>query len=246
MAQDPLATVAAWLTPASADVTDPVIALIAERERLDHLYTRNQDTIDQLEATLPEVVTCGKVPVRLPYGAFWFRTEKDLESSINCHLKLVAAFTVDGRRPAFTPDPSDSPEMRDTLKSFAAICDAVASGENTWPERAREEFRARKARIAELREDAGLAALYRKGHELGSQIDEVDDQIWRSQATSFAGLVGQLELWRSNYGEFDDEQGDKNKLDTIIVGVKALVPEPAQTKRKEVADHIFALIAEEK
>jgi hypothetical protein len=147
-----------------------------------------------------------------------------LEKSIDRRVKLVEAFTVDGEPPYFTPNPADSPEMQDSLKRIAAMYNAVASSENAWPERAREEFRARSARIAELREEAGLDALNRKADELGYQIDKVDDQIWRSQATSFAGLLGQLELFRSDYGELDDPEGGKNKLDLIIAGVKALAP----------------------
>jgi hypothetical protein len=220
--QDPVSAVASWLAPATpGQGADPVVALLAERERLDHLCSRSQDAIHQLEATLPEVITCGKVPVKLPDGAWWFLSEKDLEEWIDRRVKLVEAFTVGGEPPDFTPNPSDTPQMQDSLKRIAAMYNAVASSENAWPERAREEFRARKARIAEIREETGLEALYRKAHDLGYQIDDVDDQIWRSQATSFAGLLGQLALFRSDYGELDDEEGGKNKLDLIIAGVKA-------------------------
>src|ERR1700730_8831322 len=225
MSTDPVSAVASWVADKSSPAaTDPLLSLLAERERLDHLYTRNQDAIDQLEATLPEGITCGKVPVSLPDGAFWFLSEKDLEESTDRRVKLVEAFTVDGKPPDFTPDPSDSPEMRNAQERMAAMYNAVASSENTWPERAREEFWARKARIAELREEAGLEALYRKADDLESQLWRLDERVWQSQATSFAGLLGPLELFRSDYGEFDDGDGDKNKLDTIIAGVKALVP----------------------
>ena len=96
--------------------------------------------------------------------------------------------------------------------------------DNTWPERAREEFRVHKAKIAELREEAGLEELERKAHALALQTDEIDEQIWQLQATSFAGLLGQLEWCRREYGS------EEGKLDTIIAGVKRLAGPECNTE----------------
>ena len=73
MAEDPLSRVAAWLTPASADVTDkppptspqedPVIALIAEAKRLDALWTAVTTRGDEIFSTLPEDIRKGQVQV---------------------------------------------------------------------------------------------------------------------------------------------------------------------------------------
>jgi hypothetical protein len=47
MPNDPLSRVASWLTPASADVTDPVLALIAEEKRLEALWIAAYDKGDK-------------------------------------------------------------------------------------------------------------------------------------------------------------------------------------------------------
>jgi len=94
----------------------------------------------------------------------------------------------------------------------------------TLGRKAREEFQVRKAKIAELREEAGLEELERKAHALALQTDEIDEQIWQLQATSFAGLLGQLEWCRREYGS------EEGKLDTIIAGVKRLAGPECNTE----------------
>jgi hypothetical protein len=57
LAQDPLSHVASWLTPASAtSADDPVLALIAEAERLDALWLAASNRRDKIFDTLPRRV----------------------------------------------------------------------------------------------------------------------------------------------------------------------------------------------
>jgi hypothetical protein len=85
MPNDPVSAVASWIAPPSPDVAasaDPLVSLLAERQRLDDLYCRNQDAIDELEKTLHAVITCGKIPVGFPEGYYWITSEQHLEQSI--------------------------------------------------------------------------------------------------------------------------------------------------------------------
>jgi hypothetical protein len=82
------------------------------------------------------------------------------------------------------------------------------------------QFRDGKAKIDAAREASGCDALYREAEALGERVKAIYERIVATPARSFAGLLGQLDLLR-------DATGEHKFVDTIIAGIKALVPAKA-------------------
>jgi hypothetical protein len=131
MPNDPVSAVASWIAPPShyvAASADPLVRLLAERKRLDDLYCRNQEAIDELEKTLPEVITCGKIPVEFPDGCYLLTSEQDLEDFIARRLRWLETFNNKRSKPLeYVHDPSRKREVDEALKAIAAICGAGAT-----------------------------------------------------------------------------------------------------------------------
>jgi hypothetical protein len=91
-----------------------------------------------------------------------------------------------------------------------------APGRRRHPDcRPRHPRRAGKAKLDAVLEASGWEALHREAHALAERGEEIDLQIERTVATSFAGVLAQIEVLRENFG-------DHALLDMIIAGVKRL------------------------
>jgi hypothetical protein len=173
---------------------DPLLAMLKERARLHQLAARAQSAGEEIELELPDDVQLGVVKVKLPDGDCSCRTEEDVNRSVSVRVRLVETFAKYG-----------SDVDRDYLRE--------------WSEGALEQYRAGKAAIEAAREASGCAAAYRQAETLRDMADELQDRICETQAISLAGVLGQLALLRDDDGGIDDQL-----IDSIVAGVKALVP----------------------
>jgi hypothetical protein len=71
-------------------------------------------------------------------------------------------------------------------------------------------------------EASDCAALLRAADALYAQVDALDGQIWETQATSVAGILGQLERVKEAVRLQEDCEG---LIDTIVSGIKQLTHE---------------------
>jgi hypothetical protein len=108
----------------------------------------------------------------------------------------------------YKPPERDSPEVEQEL---------IEEFDRAYTDDALRQFREGKAKIDAVREASGCEALFREAHALVEQGEDLDLQIERTVATSFAGVLAQLEVLRENLG-------DNPLLETIITGIKALLP----------------------
>src|SRR5690242_5132994 len=93
MAQDPVSAVAAWITPATDDdAEDPILIMLAERERLYALAGDAREKGEEIEDGLPDDVRTGKVLIDLPpiFPGFWSKAgiEEMIASSRRLTLGL--------------------------------------------------------------------------------------------------------------------------------------------------------------
>jgi hypothetical protein len=70
-------------------------------------------------------------------------------------------------------------------------------------------------KIAAAREASGCEALLREADALSERGEDLDEQVESTVATSFAGVLAQLEVLRESFG-------DHALLETIITGIKRL------------------------
>jgi hypothetical protein len=70
-----------------------------------------------------------------------------------------------------------------------------------------------------VHEASGCASLLREADALYGQADALDEQIWQTQATSVAGILGQLERVKEAVRLQEDCEG---LIDTIIAGIEQL------------------------
>jgi hypothetical protein len=69
-------------------------------------------------------------------------------------------------------------------------------------------------------EATDCATLLREADLLYAQVDALDEQIWGTQATSVAGILGQLERVKEAVQLQEDCE---DLVDTIIAGIKQLI-----------------------
>jgi hypothetical protein len=218
MAPDPVSAVAGWLTPASADVTDkppitsvavddPVLALIAEGDRLDALYDAAQDRGDEIFNTLPEDIQKGRVRVSFSdsergrglsslYGGY-FTSEQQLQRCLDPWRRLQ-------RRGAECH--GESPEA------------AVAEFEGEIGlDQALAQLRAGLEEIKATREASGCMVHYREAEDLARRAGEVGNQISNTKPASLAGAIAMLERMH-DAGSVDDD------INPVIAGLRDMQP----------------------
>jgi hypothetical protein len=85
------------------------------------------------------------------------------------------------------------------------------------------------AKIREAREASGCEALDREADALKEQARAIADRIYETQATSFAGIIAQLELVKA-------EQDNWTLLERSIAGVKRLAGGASDGLRPQAHD----------
>jgi hypothetical protein len=177
--------------------------MLAERNRLCDLAKQKVKAGNEVEMTLPEEVRRCHVSItvapELVNGNYY--CEADLLRRLEPSRRLYVLFNkieyeCSERTPEFLQELSDEFDCEYTDKALA-------------------KFRAGKEKIAAAREASGCEALFREAAALGARAEEIENQIVRMVATSFAGVLTQLEVLRE-----DCEW--RTLLDTIITGVKRL------------------------
>jgi hypothetical protein len=188
---------------------DPVLAMIAEHNRLFDLSTETQERAGEILLTLPEDMQHRRVLVDLPKGAVACHSYKQLTEQI--FLAEMDAAIRDEFSPA--QDGDVEAHIKAFIKSVSDRLDARVYKD--FSVRAILQFRDGKAKIDAAREASGCEQLYREAAALDERVDAIYNRIVTTPARSRAGLLGQIDLLR-------DAIGEHKFIDTIITGVKRL------------------------
>jgi hypothetical protein len=176
---------------------DPVVKMLAEHKRLYSLAGRARTAALEIVSRLPENVQRLRVTVDFPDGSFSYIAESDLQRSMDVRVKLEEALAKLAKC------------RGDTDHDY--VCE--------WSERAIQQFREGKSAIKAAREASGCEALYREEEQLHDQATEVRNRIVETQATSLAGVLAQLELFKE---ELLQDTHSFDFIDTIAAGIKRL------------------------
>jgi hypothetical protein len=217
MSHDPLSHVASWLTPSTGDPADPLLAMVAKQAQLQEASATLEDEAGELLSSL-------SVSVQFAGETFTGTSEEQLRSFIsrreNRRLKFWREFLEDApdfdiRTSIFAVDPKlknltdeEAANWRDKLMAKIAAADQEA-------EQAMAEFQAGRKRAEEAFEASDYKKLRREADALAEQIEDFDEQIEKTVAISFAGVLAQIEFLRESFG-------DHALIDTIITGVQRL------------------------
>lgn len=197
---------------------DPVLAMIEEHNRLADLANETEERAGEILLALPEDIQFRRVMIDLPKGAVACHSYKQLTQQI-----FLAE--IDGALPELTPAQAGADDdvvhakIRAFINGVGDRCDA--RDYKDFSVRAILQFRDGKAKIDAAREASGCDALYREAEALGERVKAIYDRIVTTPARSLDGLLGQLDLLR------DATAGEHKFVDTIIAGIKALVPAKA-------------------
>jgi hypothetical protein len=208
MAHDPLSHVASWLTPASADATDtvedPVIALIAEGNRLAALRIAACGRGDEIFDTLPKDIREGRVRVSFSDSELGqcisglkncFRSEIDLQSFLNIWRRWP---TARAERDGKSPEAALAEFDREIGLDQALV-----------------QLRAGLEEIKAIREASGYEAHYREAEARDERADAIFDQICNTPPRTLAGGIAMLRIGkrvgkrRRDRDEEPDQRSDR-------------------------------------
>jgi hypothetical protein len=212
LANDPVSAVAGWLTPATPEVpaagdTDPVLAMIAELNRLDALWAAAQARGAEILNTLPEDIRKGRV--RVSFG----------DSELGRCLSSPGYFTSEQQLQRFL-DPWRRFDMR-MAKHKAKSPEAAAAefDREIGLDQLLAQLRAGLDEIKAIREASGCEAHYREADDLEPRMRELGHQIDTTKPVTIAGAIAMLERLRDAYCVAH------NEINPVIAGLRDIQSE---------------------
>ena len=192
MPNDPLSHVASWLTPTSADVTDkpsptsppedPVIALIAEEQRLDALWVAATTRGDEILQTLPEDIRERRVRVSF--------SDTELGRSLS---KLGGYFTSEEKLQRFLAPWRRLQRIRAELDGESPEAAVEDFDREIGFDQALAQLRAGQAEIKAIHEASGCEAHYREARDLEAQVEAIFDQLRQTKPVTLGGAIAMLQ-----------------------------------------------------
>jgi hypothetical protein len=226
------------VAPTAADDIDPVLALIAEGNRLAALRIAASGRGDEIYDALPEDIREGKVRVsfsdsevgRLLGRHSGFTSEAHLHRWVRVHREVATVcvrFDVEKGRIGAEALAAEEAEF----DRYIGLDQALA------------QLRAGQAEIKAIREASGYEAHYREAEALDERADVIFNQICDTPPRTLAGAIAMLELASElASGEDSCPIETKSLINTANAGLRDMQPEAARNSPGD--DRILALFRE--